>query len=406
MNHSDYQKTIDWLFQQFPSYQLIGSKAYKPTLENVNRLLHLFAHPEKDLRFIHVAGSNGKGSVCSLIASTLTEANLKVGLFTSPHIKDFSERIRINGNTINQEFVSDFVQRVKKMELDFEPSFFEITFVMALDYFKESKCDICVIETGLGGRLDATNAITPLLSIITSISLEHTQLLGNSIAEIAAEKGGIIKQGVPVVLGNLNSKSKTVITEMAKDKQSEIAERNIKLPQEIKEKLIAEYQRENVITAFTAIQQLFPSISIEHLIGGFNHLRQNTGFYGRLEIIRRNPLIIYDVSHNADGIRATLDAIQKMNKGQLHLIYGTSSDKDLSAILHELPSDACYYLTEFGNLRSASIDQLKEAFFQNDFKSVCYFNSPEKALQKAKKNATMNDTILVMGSFFLVEHFF
>ena len=222
MHANSYEKTIEWLFQQFPSYQLIGSKAYKPTLENISKLCQRIGNPEKALRFLHIAGTNGKGSCSAMTASVLTESRETVGLFTSPHLIDFRERIRVNGTMISEENVVSFVERVQAEQLDFEPSFFEITFAMALDHFKRSACTICVIETGLGGRLDATNIIEPIACLITNISLEHTQILGNSLPQIATEKAGIIKTNKPVVIGEIVPETEPIFREIAFSKNAKV----------------------------------------------------------------------------------------------------------------------------------------------------------------------------------------
>ncbi len=257
-----YREATDWLFQQFPSYQHIGGKAYKPGLEQINQLLAHFGNPQHDLRFIHVAGTNGKGSTCSMLASILTEAGNTVGLFTSPHIQDFRERIRVNGTVVSEAFVIDCTQQIQQAELGFEPSFFEISFLMALLYFKASGCNICVIETGLGGRLDATNCITPLISLITNISIEHTQFLGNTITEIAGEKAGIIKQNIPVVIGEREPDSSAVFDQAAHAKNAPLtyaSDEEIMFPSTFP--LLGTYQKANyqlVLTALKVLHADFP----------------------------------------------------------------------------------------------------------------------------------------------------
>ena len=405
-----YQKTIDWLFEQFPSYQVIGSDAYKPTLDNIKEILDWANHPEQGLKFIHVAGSNGKGSVCSIVASTLTEAGFKVGLFTSPHIKDFSERIRINGEPIEHDKVNSFVDKIQKHPLPFSPSFFEITFALALEYFNEAECDICVIETGLGGRLDATNIIHPIISVITSISLEHTNILGNSIREIAGEKAGIIKENTPVVIGPLVKEAKNVISDKAKQEQAAIFQAsNNQVPKELNNIFLANYQKENFQIAREALGQIHKdgfTSTPEDLIQGVIKISANTGYQGRLQIINEHPLTILDVSHNPAGFTSTFEAIEKVNKGDLRIIIGASSDKDLKEIIHTLPQNANYYVTEFKNMRSASLHQLRHIFGQSNLESIRYFKAPEKAFEVANFDADQSDTILVIGSFFLLEHFF
>jgi dihydrofolate synthase/folylpolyglutamate synthase len=395
---------LDWLYQQFPSYQKIGSKAYKPTLENTKEILKFIGNPEKELKFIHVAGSNGKGSVCSLVASVLTEAGYKVGLFTSPHIVDFTERIRVNGKQMEIDSVNEFIKRIREHKFPFSPSFFEITFGMALDYFKAQDCDICIIETGLGGRLDATNVITPEISAITSISLEHTDILGSTIEAIAKEKAGIIKKGKPVVIGKLETEALFAIKEKASIEKSEIilATSN----NEYDNHFIAGYQKDNLKTALSVLDRFDSTIDHDSILRGIQNLSNNTGYSGRLQIVAQKPITIFDVSHNTDGIAKTISAIESINQGNLHIIYGTSADKDIKKIAALLPNKAHYYLTEFSNPRSASIDSLKKNFTGKDLESISYFEKANEAMKSAQSNCNENDTLLVIGSFFLLSDFF
>lgn len=404
-----YSEAVSWLFEQFPSYQLIGSRAYKPTLENTTKLLSIFGNPQNNLKFVHVAGSNGKGSTCSMIASTLTEAGYKVGLFTSPHIEDYTERIRINGTPIDQKSVIEFVAKVKTSELDFEPSFFEITFVLALEHFISHYCDIAIIETGLGGRLDATNVITPLLSVITNISLEHTQILGNTLELIAIEKAGIIKKGVPIITAERNPVIRNIFEKRAAELNApfRLMNEDELIPTDFP--LLGDYQKDNFHLAASALSELMKfgfATDSNHLENGLKKLKENTGLKARLQVWKHDPLTILDVSHNPDGIKQTLQSILKLNKGDLHIIYGTSSDKDISSILAEFPDNARLYLTEFTNPRSAKINQLELAVLGKKCDSVGYFLDAESALEMAQNTAKQSDTILIIGSFFLVADFF
>lgn len=406
-----YNDCIDWLFKQFPSYQKIGLKAYKPTLENTIHLLEAFNHPEKELKFIHVAGSNGKGSVCTYLASLATESGYKTGLFTSPHILDFRERIRINGQMITEEAVLDFVNKVRSLSLDFSPSFFEITLVMALEFFKEEKCDIVVLETGLGGRLDATNVITPEISIITSISLEHQNILGDTISEIATEKAGIIKQGTPVVSGKLLPEAISAIRLVARNKNATLSEYSEIQESSISDsiQLATDYQKVNLATANNAVDVLNKRgwhFDPEKWTAALKHLKQNTGFFGRFEIRQTTPLIVWDVSHNADGITETLRSFQSMFDGQMNIMIGLSADKNIDAIVDILPLSANLFVTTFQSERSAGIAQLKSAFAKKNFSSISYFSDPQEALKSAEYNLTQNDGLIVLGSFFLFEKLF
>lgn len=406
--NSTYLEEINWLFQQFPSYQKIGSKAYKPTLENILSITESIGSPQDTLNFVHVAGSNGKGSTCSMLASILTEAGYKVGLFTSPHIKDFTERIRINGECIPKSSVVNFIHQIKKEPYIFSPSFFEVTFALALDHFKKNECDICIIETGLGGRLDATNIISPLLSVITNISLEHTAILGETLEEIAIEKAGIIKNNIPVVLGQMSKELTDQFKSVADTKKSVVFPLLINTDQ-FDIPLLGEYQKDNfqlVSTVISALKESNFSATDKQIQNGLNNLNKNTGFSGRLQVVENDPTVIFDVSHNEAGIEATLKEINKINRGALHIVFGSSNDKDIRSIIKLFPNNARCYFTEFSNDRSCSAQQLSEALIHSDLEKKMFFNDANKALKEAKSTANQNDTILVIGSFFLVSDFF
>ena len=407
--NNQYQEATEWLFQQFPQYQIVGAKAFKPTLDNIRRLLEWIDNPQDDLKFIHVAGSNGKGSTCSMMASILTESGYKVGLYTSPHIQDYTERIRINGNPIEKQAVVDFVNQIKEHEFDFQPSFFEITFALSLHYFRKQRCDICVIETGLGGRLDATNVILPIISLITSISLEHTNFLGNTIKEIAFEKGGIIKETTPVVIGNVSNEAHEVFEELASERNAPFYDYDSLTPLPDNFPLLGGYQKENFQLAMTGlhiIKKFGFNTNQESITKGLKNLTQNTGFYGRLQVVKNNPLTIIDVSHNVDGIRKTLNSLDEIVKGELHIIYGTSSDKDINSIVRLFPADLNLTFTQFSNPRSATVEQLKSAAEQLNFKKINFFSNFDEAYSSVQNTAKQEDTILIIGSFFLVSDFF
>lgn len=409
MHVKTYSETIDWLFQQFPAYHKIGAAAFKPDTDNCIRLCSLFGNPQDQLQFIHIAGTNGKGSTSSMLASILQESGKKTGLFTSPHIEDFRERIRVNGQMISEIEVVDFCEKVKSFQLDFIPSFFEITWVMTLVHFAKEKCEICVIETGLGGRLDATNLITPILSIITNIGLEHTNFLGDTLAKIAFEKAGIIKHNVPVIIGETLPETIPVFEKTAKEKQAPLyfAENlNTSLPANFP--LLGSYQEKNfkiIQTAIPILNDLTFSITEEHVTKGLKHLSKNTGFRGRMQVISTSPLTIMDVSHNYDGIKATLESITQLVKGKLHIVYGTSADKDLASIFTLFPTEASYYFTEFNNERSSKIDQLQLKAEEFNLKAD-FFQKATSALSQAQSTANKEDTILILGSFFLISDFF
>lgn len=401
----NYHETIDWLFQQFPAYHNLGAQAYNPGLKNIEELSAFFQNPEKELRFIHVGGTNGKGSVSNMLSSILTESGEKVGLFTSPHLFDFTERIRINGFPVDQQFVIEFCEKVRNHSWTIEPSFFEITWMMALDFFHQNKCSIVIAEVGLGGRLDATNIILPIISVITNIGLDHMNILGETREKIAFEKAGIIKKDIPVVLGEKDPETFPVFEAKAKENDSEIIlpDRKGHLPEGIIGYQVGNYQIVSAVCDYLEKHEFSCDQTTRER--GIRNLKKNTGFFGRMEVISKKPLTIVDCAHNADGIRALFGSIKELNKGTLHCIYGTSSDKDLNAILDELPADASFYFTTFSNPRSMSLEDLKEKVgFRIEKKH--FFNSPLNALSKAQESANKADTILIFGSFFLVHDFF
>lgn len=400
MSPKSYQETIDWLFQQFPSYQNIGAGAYKPSLDNVLRLVDLLGISLEETPYVHVAGTNGKGSTCSMLASALTEAGFKVGLFTSPHITDFRERIRVNGEMISQQSVIEFVNHVQAINLDIEPSFFEISFAMAVDHFNREKCDIAIIETGLGGRLDATNIIIPILSVITNISLEHQNFLGNTRALIAGEKGGIIKPSIPVVIGQFDEETAPVF--------STILEKN-NAPLYLAESIQLSYLERNKVIVQKCLE-LLNTMSFQTTQSDFDrgilNLSKNSGLRGRMQIIGSNPLVIADAAHNTDGIKSLFNSINDTYPNhEIRIVYGASSDKDLDQIGKLLPKNAKYFLTQFKNQRSLKQEDLK--FFSQKFDlNAKFFKHPSKALCAAQESVNDSTVVLVFGSFFLFDEIF
>jgi len=396
-----YSESIKWLFNQFPNYQKLGEKAYKANLENISAVLSKLKNPQKKLKFVHVAGTNGKGSVCSIIASTLSEAGHKTGLFTSPHLLDFRERIRINGNKIPKENVIDFCKKVEALEC--KPSFFEITFAMALEHFVNEKCDICIIEVGLGGRLDATNIINPILTSITSIGLDHTDILGNTLSEIAIEKAGIIKNNVPLALGE--KKTTKEIISIAKEKNS-----SVYLSKEHNKTFDSPfdfgYPLENAKTASLCLEILNKKSTFKNTEAQFNkglkNIRKNTGYKARLEILKKRPTVIFDGGHNAQGIEQSLLYIKQKHKGNIHLIYGSSKEKNHEAIFKALPQNNLLYLSPFKSERSLNQKELKQ--IKNKYRNnalIC--TNVNEAISESLRNSKKEDCILIFGSFFLYE---
>jgi len=397
-----YEKSIEWLFKQFPSFQNLGAEAYKPGLSNVIALLKSFDNPQDKLQFIHIAGTNGKGSTASFTASILTELKEKVGLFTSPHIFDFRERIRVNGKKITEAEVISFCTKIKALKLDFEPSFFEITFVLSLVHFQAKNCSICVIETGLGGRLDATNCILPKISIITNIGMDHMKFLGNTLKEIALEKAGIIKEDTMVVIGKTQNEIKELFTDIAKEKNSQITFADESTSRTLE--LYPSYQIENLQTSLKTLELLSYSISQEIIQKSIDNLLKNTGLFARMTLINRNPTIILDVSHNEDGIKATLKALNMNPKGKLIVLLGSSNDKDINLHMNLFPDKAIIYLCTFNNERSRKFKEYQNLKAQNPkIKEV--FEDVNLAIRKLNERLSKEDTLLVIGSFFLIADF-
>ena len=397
--HNNYTQVIDWLYKQFPSYQEIGGSAYKPGLENVSQLLNSLGNPHLKTETIHVAGTNGKGSTCSFIASLLTEKGEKVGLFTSPHIFDFKERIRINGATISEEEVVSFCHQLKEIELPFQPSFFEITFAMAMHHFARNNCTYAIIETGLGGRLDATNVITPLISIITNISLDHQNFLGNTIEAIATEKAGIIKNKVPVFVAEESSITKEIFVNTANVNNTHVT---FLTPSQKVYQQLASYQQTNLQTALQAIAIIDFHPTEHEITSAINKLYQNTGLFGRFQEINSSPRIIIDASHNEGGIKILLKELHDTPHEKLKFIVGSSGDKDLKKLIANLPSTSEINLCVFKNERSTTYDELSKMAAENSAIRKVY-KEVNQALNEIISNTMDNETIVICGSFFLIS---
>ena len=393
---STYQESIAWLFSRFPSYQNLGAAAYKPGLERVYQLLEILDIDAHQIPSIHIAGTHGKGSTAAYCSSLLIEQGYKVGLFTSPHIYDFSERIRVNGLPISQSAVIAFCRRYQTLNVDIDASFFELTFALALAHFQTENCDYIVIETGLGGRLDATNILMPKVSVITNIALDHQDLLGDTIAQIAQEKAGIIKQKTPVVIGDKSLATQTIFQEKASLLNAPIYfSEDIQF--EISQLPLLGYQKNNFNTALLALQKIGFEFSPDQQLSSLENLRSNTGFFGRLDVIQTNPKIIIDVSHNPAGITATLPLIENECEGQLYILYGAAKDKDASEILTLFPNHAAVAACIFSNPRSKNLQEWQSLGVQ-----TVYNNLPQ-ALEDIKKQMQPTDLLWVTGSFFLIS---
>jgi len=401
----NYQEISQWLFSQLPVYQLQGATAYKEDLTNTLLLAEHLKNPEKLLQFIHVGGTNGKGSTSHLLSSVLQDAGYKVGLYTSPHLKDFRERIKVNGKEISEEYVCEFVEKNKSFFVEKELSFFEMTVGLALDYFVSQKTDINIIEVGMGGRLDATNIITPIVSVITNISKDHTQFLGTTLDLIAIEKAGIIKKSIPVVIGEFIQETKDIFTAKANEMNSDIYFASDLITQTYPCALVGDYQDHNKKTALQTIRILQQrehfAISDENIKNGFNDVITNTGLQGRWQILQKNPKVIADTAHNKSGLEIVLKQIQKESFEQLHIVLGMVNDKDLDEILPLFPKKAIYYFCKPAIARGleAIILEQKAANFQLNGK---VYNSVSNAYKSAIKLATKNDFIYIGGSTFVV----
>ena len=395
MTSLNYKEKVDWLFNQFPVFQKVGSSAYKPTLDNTLALIQFFNVPIEQMNFVHVAGTNGKGTTCSIIASALTASGKKVGLFTSPHIKDFRERIRVNGQMISENEVVEYIDRIQNTTFDFSPSFFEMTWVMALAHFYKAKCDIIVVETGLGGRLDATNVILPQLSVITNIGLDHVAILGDTRVKIAAEKAGIIKENVPVFIGESDIEIEDVFLSTARKHSAPI----YFLPEHLGENTFETNKR----LAFAAIDFLLEdNLELESIkTRALKDLYENTGLYGRNQIYSQDPLVILDAAHNTMGIqRFILDIQKRYSDRNVRVLYGASNDKDLFEIANLFPIEWEYYFTEFNSQRSTKIDAFKAIDKINQLNSK-YFSDAKIAFESAQNLNSKKDMLIVFGSFFL-----
>lgn len=385
-------------------FHRIGAAAYKPSLDNTLALLEAVNNPHHNLPCVHVAGTNGKGSTSHLIASALQEAGYKTGLYTSPHLIDFRERIRINGQKISEEDVVAFVESNKSTWATIQPSFFEMTVALAFWFFKKEKVDVAVIEVGLGGRLDSTNVIEPELSVITNIGLDHMHLLGDSIEKIAAEKAGIIKKNIPVVIGSMRPEAKEVMEQTAQTVGAAVTYTSSEIPIPPCP-LNGLYQQENIRTALTSLRVLSkttrPLLTEEAIAKGFEKVIENTGLMGRWQFLQQSPMVIADVGHNEDGIRYILRQLKQPVYDHLHFVIGMVNDKDIEKILELLPKEATYYFCKANIPRGLDAALLKEKALSIGLDGACYA-SVEEAFLTAKQQAKKTDLVFIGGSFFTV----
>jgi dihydrofolate synthase/folylpolyglutamate synthase len=423
-----YAETLSYLYEQLPMFSRIGSDAYKKDLSNTRQLCTFLNNPQTRFKSIHIAGTNGKGSVSHMLAAILQTAGYKTGLYTSPHLKDFRERIKVNGKLCSQDFVVDFTEKIiPQIEL-LQPSFFEITVAMAFEYFAQQNVDVAVIETGLGGRLDSTNIIMPELSVITNIGYDHMNILGDTLEKIAFEKAGIIKQNIPAVIGEIIAETKAVFTTTALEKNAPLifAQENFYvqdfnydqhyLKVEVADKrknehhvytldLPGVYQTKNIVTVLESVHQLqlkkwnIPQRSVTKALKQVKHL---TGLHGRWEKIKDAPTVILDVAHNVDGIKQLAEQLELVSYNKLHMIIGFVKDKDVANILPLLPKTADYYFTKAQIPRALNEKDLATLAKQSGLKGKA-FADVNTALKEALMHAANDDLILICGSVFLVS---
>ncbi|WP_282136727.1 bifunctional folylpolyglutamate synthase/dihydrofolate synthase [Seonamhaeicola maritimus] len=399
-----YQDTLNWMFYQLPMYQRQGKSAYKADLSNTLLLVEHLNNPHHNFKSVHVAGTNGKGSTSHMLSSILQEAGYKVGLYTSPHLKDFRERIKIDGQVVSKQFVIGFIKRNKAFFEENQLSFFEMTVGMAFEYFSKRKVDIAIIEVGLGGRLDSTNVVGPEVSVITNIGMDHTQFLGDTLEKIAIEKGGIIKPKTPVVVGETQQETKNVFRELAKHNNSKIVFADKDVETDLESDLKGVYQFKNIKTAIQAVRELGLKgyeISESNLKIGLLNVIKNTGLLGRWQVLNNKPKVVCDTGHNREGLTHVMKQVKSEKFNNLHIVFGVVNDKDLYSIVDLLPVEARYYFCKPQISRGLSAKVLKRFFDEHALKGEAY-NSVKEAYNAALNNSKKEDFIYIGGSTFVV----
>lgn len=419
----NYQETLNYLYNSTPVFEHVGAVAYKEGLQNTLALDKHFNHPHTNFKTIHIAGTNGKGSCSHSLASILQEAGYKVGLYTSPHLVDFRERIRVNGQCISKERVVKFVKDERKFFEPLHPSFFELTTALAFKYFDEQKVDIAIIEVGLGGRLDCTNIISPILSIITNISFDHTQFLGDTLAKIAAEKAGIIKKGVSVIIGEANEETRPVFQSKANEVNSDIVfaednaivtssspivdggrRYNLSNNSTLVGELSGDYQERNMNTILCACNILKQMNIIKNddiIAKGLTNICKNTGLLGRWQTIQNNPTVVCDTGHNVGGWNYLAPQIKRQQCNQLRIVFGMVDDKDINSVMYLLPKNAIYYWTQAESKRAIKAERVAEIAIKHDLRGEI-FDNVEVAYTKALQDSNKDDFVFVGGSSYIV----
>lgn len=405
MTNEQYQEAIDWLFIQMPNYQIDGQKAYKPGLDNIIKLCRLFGNPQEKIKCIHIGGTNGKGSSSNMLASVLQEAGYKVGLYNSPHLIDFTERIKINGKNCDKEFVFDFIQKLKKLPQDIHPSFFEFTTIMAFEYFYQQQVDFAIIEVGLGGRLDSTNIIRPLVSAITNVQLDHQNILGETIEEIASEKAGIIKSNIPIVSGDENEIVQNIIKEKAIKENALFVDATM-LNTDLMSDLKGNYQQKNIRVVLAIIEELKKlqvKVSDKSIELGLLSVHKNTGFIGRWFEFSKDPLIICDTGHNQAGLEYVFSQLNSIKRHK-HVILGFVNDKKIDEVMDLLPENSEFYFAKPSISRGRHPEDYEDLLQEA---KIIYkiFNSVQEAYLSAKEQCTNEEMIFIGGSNFVVGEF-
>ena len=400
----NYSEAIAWMFSKLPMYQKQGASAYKEDLSRTQLLASYLNQPEQNFKSVHIGGTNGKGSTAHMMAAVLQQSGYKVGLYTSPHLKDFRERIRIDGNKIPETFVIEFIQDHKTFLESHQLSFFEMTVGLAFDYFSKMHVDIAIIEVGLGGRLDSTNIISPEMSVITNIGLDHTQFLGDTLQKIATEKAGIIKANTPVVIGESQTEVNAIFTQRASALKSDIYFADQEINQVLDCSLQGNYQQKNIKTVLKALGVLKTrgfSITQKQIKKGLLSVQKHTGLRGRWELLSKYPNIICDTAHNKDGLSLVIDQLQQQAFKRLHIVLGVLAEKSLDGFVEIFPKQAKYYFCKPSIPRAMEVELLTQNFNKRGYKGQGY-DSVEKAFTAAKEQALKEDLIFVGGSTFVV----
>ncbi|MCD1115436.1 bifunctional folylpolyglutamate synthase/dihydrofolate synthase [Chryseobacterium turcicum] len=405
MTNAQYQEAVEWLFVQAPNYQIDGEKAYKPGLENITRLCAFFDNPQDKIKCIHIGGTNGKGSTSNMLSSVLQEAGYKTGLYNSPHLIDFTERIKVDGKNCDREFVYDFILKLQKLPEDILPSFFEFTTIMAFEYFAQQKVDFAIIEVGLGGRLDSTNIIKPLITAITNVQLDHQNILGDTIEEIAYEKAGIIKADTPIVFGDDNETVKNIIKIKAAKENAPFIDATL-LKTELKSDLKGNYQNKNikvVVGLIEGLRKLNYPISDENIENGLLTVHQNTGFIGRWFEFSQNPLTICDTGHNQAGLESVFEQLNSIEKHK-HIVLGFVNDKKIDDVMTLLPENSKFYFAKPSINRGRHPKDYEDLLIDA---KIFYkiFDSVQEAYLSAKQQCTKEEMIFIGGSNFVVGDF-